>query len=430
MKIIYTLIATAVLVTSCKSTEENLTSESKSDKKESVIKPIANVDNEQETFRVEANKADTILLSNGGSIVFEENSFVDSKGKLIKGKVDVHWEEFHSLEDIMLSGIPMKYDSAGVAYDLSSGGMFTMSASQKDKKVELADGKSAQVNLASLQDTPCYNFYELDTTSGQWKYETTKSGEVASAEKDVEDNDESEGVDILHIDLMTDHVEELADKEILGWKTKDKITKKDRNLLSKTYSKSKLEKADTEGDYLATIVVGKERLSYTVQPYFMSDAVKDSKANNAELTSETSALLKYAADVASGKVIRSIEIDNFGTYNWDIVNYRENSQRVIAKFKFPKKTDSRLIALYLISPDENIIVKYDAGGDKQFSFDPDKRNCIVAIMPDNKLVSFSDKDFDIVRKKKRGTSYEFALKDTGIKLKSSKDISNHLEELI
>ncbi|MFT6500220.1 MAG: hypothetical protein ACJASQ_000327 [Crocinitomicaceae bacterium] len=430
MKTVFTIALVSALLVSCQSTGKNRIADTNpvSNEKKSAIKPIANVDAQSTIFQVEANQADTILLPNGGSIVFEKNSFADSEGKVVKGKVDVQWEEFHSLEDIMLSGIPMKYDSAGVAHDLVSGGMFTISATQKKKEVEMAEGKSAQVNLVSLQDTPCYNFYELDEETGDWAYETTQNGEVIEVPEEAKD--EAPETDVLQIELMTDNIEELQDKDIVGWKTLEPLSRKDRNILGSKYRKSKLEATDAKGEYLAKIVIGKEIHNYKVKPYFMSDAVKDSKVNNAELTAETEALLKYANDVASGKVIRSIEIDDFGTYNWDVVNKRENSKRMIASFDFPDETDTRIVSLFLISPDENIIVNYNASGDKMFSFDPDKRNCIIAILPDNSLVSFSDKDFDAVRAAKRGTSYEFKMKPTKIKLKSAKDISNHLEELI
>ena len=74
--------------------------------------------------------------------------------------------------------------------------------------------------------------------------------------------------------------------------------------------------------------------------------------------------------MASGKVIRSIEIDGFGTYNWDIINKREIPLPLFANFDFPGKVDPRMVSLFLISPDENAVVKYDATGAAQFSFDP------------------------------------------------------------
>ncbi|NRA11547.1 MAG: hypothetical protein HRT57_06305, partial [Crocinitomicaceae bacterium] len=365
MKSILFFVLIAGLIVSCQSTGKNIIADSdpKTDEKKSAIQPIANVDSQSQLFQVEANEADTILLPNGGSIVFEKNSFVDSKGKVVKGKVDVKWEEFHSLEDIMLSGIPMKYDSAGVAHDLVSGGMFTISASQKNKEVEMAEGKSTKVNLVSLQDTPCYNFYVLDEETGDWAYESTETGEVLKDAVEPKKSEPDSNSEILQIELMTDNIEELHGKDIVGWKTVTPLNAKDKNILASRYTKSKLETTDIKGEYLAKIVIGKKTHDYKVKPYFMSDAVKYSRGNNAEIAAETKALLKYANDVANGKVIRSIEIDNFGTYNWDVVNKRENSKRMIASFTFPDKTDSRIISLFLISPDENIIVNYNAGGD-------------------------------------------------------------------
>ena len=87
----------------------------------SVIQPIAGLENSIQQFKVDGIKRDTIFLSNGGSIIFEENSFVDPTENQLR-EVDVSWEEFHTLGDIIASGIPMKYDSAGVAFDLVSGG--------------------------------------------------------------------------------------------------------------------------------------------------------------------------------------------------------------------------------------------------------------------------------------------------------------------
>jgi hypothetical protein len=122
--------------------------------------------------------------------------------------------------------------------------------------------------------------------------------------------------------------------------------------------------------------------------------------------------------------------DNFGTYNWDIINKRDNSLPLYAKFNFPKKVDPKLVSLYLISPEENVIVEYDPAGDEKFSFDPNLKNCLIAILPGNKLVSVSDSGFSNARKLNKGQICEFDFKETGIKLKSAKDIMNHMNVLI
>ncbi len=392
----------------------------------SSIQPL-NFKNNQRVFKVSGTEATIIDLENGGSIEFPENAFVDAVGNPIKGKVDVEWEEFHTLGDIIASGIPMKYDSSGVAFDFVSGGMFTINASQKGKPVELADGKSATVNVASISDTPCFNFYELDEESGDWSYETTKEGEKVpepgeSASQEVKET-------IIDQDYDVSKFQDLAGVEIIGWKTKDRMDPLVGRVLSSPHVKSRL--IEENGGYAIEYVNGNETRTIHVDPYTMEDAINDSKKNSQELAQEVSEELAYLQKVAAGKVIRSIQIENFGTYNWDIAYKRENSKMIASRFNFPDVKNSKLLTVYLISPDEDVVVKYDPSGRDPFSFDPDMRNCLVAITPDNKLLTVSNEGFSDARAAKDNkTIIDFNFEKTGITLKSSTDIMNYLDRLI
>ena len=162
----------------------------------------------------------------------------------------------------------------------------------------------------------------------------------------------------------------------------------------------------------------------------MDQALADSKKNSTLLEKELGGLVEYQRNLAAGKVVRSIEIDGFGTYNWDIIHKRENSLPLFAKFDLPENVDLRLVSLFLISPDENAVVKYDAKGASQFSFDPNLSNCLIAIMPDNSLMSVSDKGFNKARGLSSGSSCTFSFEKTNIKLKSPNDIMSHINALI
>ena len=428
MKPVYLFLAAGLMIAACNEAPE-IASNEKEDKDPiaSVIDPLTGIDELTKVFTIDPTIAQTIQLANGGSIEFPANAFVDSNGNPVTGNVDVNWQEFHSLGDIIVSGIPMKYDSAGVANDLTSGGMFTISASQKNKDLELAPGKKAKVNLASIQDTPCYNFYELDEETGDWKYETTKEAEPL--EEEEEDRAEVEKPsNILDVQVSTAKFPELNADDIVGWKTVGEMDPTIKNLSRSHQTKARLSKEGS--DYVIEFQNLDVKKSVKVQPYLMEEAMADSKVNEVELNREIAELAQYQADVAAGRVIRSIEIDNFGTYNWDIINKRENSLPLLAKFDFSRKVNTDLVALYLISPDENVVVNYSADGKDPFSFDPEKKNCLIAIMPDNKLYAVSDAGFDKARSKEKGQVCTFKFKDSGIKLKSSKDIMNHLNKLI
>lgn len=396
----------------------------------SAILPIEGTEAVPTVFQVSAEQAQTIDLGNGGSLEFPENAFVDQNGNPVKGKVDVEWQEFHTLGDILLSGIPMKYDSAGVQYDLVSGGMFTIHASQKGQPVEIAPAKKVGVNVASIQDTPCYNFYEMDEKSGKWSYETTKVGMAMVQDQEKEQKAAPSKPDLLDVKLSTKAFPELAKLDIVGWEAKRKLTDGEKAILKRGSTKLRLIQSDSIGLALEAKTAAEQLLRIPVAPYTLDQAMKDSKQNKKELDQSLAEVVAHAKELAAGRVIRSIEIDNFGTYNWDIINKRENSLQLFAQFNYPEKVNPSLVSLFLLSPEENAIVRYNPEGDEMFSFDPNKKNCIIAILPGNKVASVSNEGFAEARRLKKGQKFEFNLKNTGIKLNSSKDIMNHMNELI
>lgn len=416
-----------LIISACGQAETNAVEEAISQQQvaNSVINPL-NFDLGATTYKVDALKGDTIFLDNGGTVIFDTECFVDAKGNPVKGEVDVAWQEFHSLADIMASGIPMKYDSAGVDNDLVSGGMFTIDASQKGEQLKMAKGKGAQVNLVSIQDTPCYNFYDLDEETGDWSYQTTKTGEV------VEDEEQAvEKIDgtIIEANLSLKNFPELQDEYLVGWKTTSEVPEKTKAWLKQTSTKIRILK-QVGKTYVLEAKAGEAIKTFKAVPYSMQQAVADSKKNQSELDKEINEIEEYQKKMASGQVVRSIRIEGFGTYNWDICNMRENSRGVIASFDFPKGVNVKLVTMSLISPEENAIINYNPEGDRKFSYDPSKKNCLVAILPSNELVVVSSRDFGKVRRVSDGGSYTFKFKRTGIKLETPEDLAHYIDRLI
>jgi len=425
-KIIY--LSTALLViAACGQTEKKAAVESESQQviTESVIKPL-NFDLGATTYKVDAVKGDTIFLDNGGTVVFDTECFVDSKGNPVKGEVDVAWQEFHSLADIMASGIPMKYDSAGVDNDLVSGGMFTIKASQNDEQLEMGKGKGAEVNMVSLQDTPCYNFYDLDEKTGDWTYQTTKSGKVVEDTEPV-----SEKVDgtIIEAKLSLKKFPELQKKDLIGWKTTTDLPEKTKNWLKQTSTRIRILERFPEF-YVLEAKAGESVKTFKAKPYTVEEAIADSRKNQSEHDKAINEIEEYQKKMAVGKVVRSIRIAGFGTYNWDICKIRSNSRAIVASFEFPKGINKKLVTMSLVSPEENAIINYNPEGDPKFSFDPGKKNCLVAILPSNELVVVSNKAFAKARKLSNGSSFTFKFKRTGIKLETPEDLSHYIDRLI
>lgn len=187
-----------------------------------------------------------------------------------------------------------------------------------------------------------------------------------------------------------------------------------------------------DGTYQVEVKSGKKRQEFRLKPYTLNEARKDTRSNERQLNREMDQILAYQQKLAAGKVVRSIEIPNFGTYNWDIAYKRKNSVILAAEFEFPEDVMKKLVHLFLISPDENAIVRYEATGSEMFSYDPEKRNCLIALMPDNRLMVVDNRKFNNSRK--TGTAgkpkavYEF--EDTGVKVHNPEDIQMHLPKFI
>ena len=100
-----------------------------------VISPaIDGIDIPLSEYSVSASAGDTLYYSSGSIIIFPANSFVDKKGRVVSGDVQVRYREFSNPVDFYLSGIPMDYEDAGKHYTFESSGMAEILAFRGSKK--------------------------------------------------------------------------------------------------------------------------------------------------------------------------------------------------------------------------------------------------------------------------------------------------------
>ena len=145
------------------------------------------------SMKVDANKGGVYEHKTGSRIVIPQSAFVNDKGALIEGEVDIRYREFHDYVDFFLSGIPMTYDSAGVTYTLESAGMMEVYAEQAGKRVRMAPGKDLNVELVSYINVPdvtvppAYNIYKLDEEARNWVF--TEVDKIQIMEDDLDNLD-------------------------------------------------------------------------------------------------------------------------------------------------------------------------------------------------------------------------------------------------
>ena len=113
-------------------------------------------------WEMDADQAKVFKLKNGSNIHVPAGAFINKFGQPVKGKVEIKYREFHNAADIIASGIPMHYDSAGTRYHFESGGMFEIRGNQNGEPVFLANGKNIDVNMVSYNKDENFNHYYLN----------------------------------------------------------------------------------------------------------------------------------------------------------------------------------------------------------------------------------------------------------------------------
>ncbi|MEZ4937438.1 MAG: hypothetical protein R2799_07575 [Crocinitomicaceae bacterium] len=344
------------------------------------------------SYIVEASKGAVIHTEKGSVIRIPEHAFVDQNGNPIQGEVAIHFEEFHDFADIASSGIPMFYDSLGEKSDLRSAGMFRIEGSQKGQPVEVAKGKKLGVDLASIEDTPCYNFYKQED-NGQWNYLHTENATqpdslISNAmPKNPGQQDLSNAISI---DIDYTDIPELNMYRSLIWRyVGNSIPKLMTSLNHKT---AKI--IPVKGEALTyELQVQKEGKLHTmkIQPILTGKDL-DLALSKYQQTIETMQSNPNSI-YYKPKVVRSVEIDGFGTYNWDIKNKREKDQ---VSFPMIAKVDGKVpseLRISLISFSENIVVNYTKESLKDFSFDPKSKNLLIAFYGNNQVAVLKSENF-------------------------------------
>lgn len=358
----------------------------------SSIKPIPGLEVPVRTFEVSSSEKSTIELPNGGSIEIPANAFVDQQGKPITGKVEIEWQEYHSLTDILFSGIPMAYDSAGIQGALQSGGMFTIHGTQNNVPIEVAKNKTLEVNLASNHPQKQFNFYRLDEKEGEWTYKTTANAAInpkATVDETPTETDNSKYVTLnMHVAFHKDSFPELNRDEILAWEVeKNQISEKQLQALNLEMSKARITgKSGTN----FIVQISNSKANHILVAHPVTFGTKSLSHTNAKKTVQEEA--QYVAEFqdlsTQGKLIRSIEIPGFGTYNWDCM-YHRDSEDILVDLSIPGEKLNELARYFFIIPEDGIVIPIS---NKPTLHIPKNETCaVIAISTNNTVHSIPHK---------------------------------------
>lgn len=144
-----------------------------------VAPPFSKMEIAPETYTVQAQKGASLTTPKGSTIHIPAGSLVDANGEPIDGNVEVSFTEYHTREDIVLSGIPMHYSEGDEDGYLVTAGMCTITASYQGSEVGIAPDKEIEIELASeYRGEGDVEFFALDEATGVW----TKTGAPQAVE--------------------------------------------------------------------------------------------------------------------------------------------------------------------------------------------------------------------------------------------------------
>jgi hypothetical protein len=135
-----------------------------------IAPPISKLNVPYTSYNVKAEQGATIKHTSNSKIIIPKKAFVNKQGQDIVGEVEIKYREFHNQADIIASGIPMTYDSAGVQSHLESAGMIDIKGYQNGEPVFINPKKQITVEFASEHTEDKFNMYALDTIARNWTY--------------------------------------------------------------------------------------------------------------------------------------------------------------------------------------------------------------------------------------------------------------------
>ena len=421
--------------TEATSTLSETTSENVELTKQSIAPPIQGVDVGFNSFEIKTSKSQTLKLDNGTSIEIPENAFVDANGNIITESVNVNYREFHDAASVLLSGIPMKASFNGVDGDMQTAGMFEIQATSNNQEVFLADGKDITVNMASNVDGDNYDFWLFDKEKGDWdnkgvtapkpnlkkqeaKSALAKLNKIQAPAKPVK-FDKTKPV--LNFDINVESFPELKEMKNIFWQYagKGENPQNAKWIFQEKWATADIKKGKKGNDYVLVLKSDNRNFSTTVcasqsgKEFEKSLETYDQQMKEYKATAmskdEKTNFMKRQADF-----IRSMKINKMGIYNYDILLKNDENLLFAANFDFGSnsKVNSK-VNVYLITNDSRSVVAFPYAQRDRFGINPNVDNRLIAILPNNKIATFSQQDFDDYIddiREANGDAYTFKMK--------------------
>lgn len=400
------LIGLVLLGVSC-----NLLSTTKS-KNQEIKPPITAADIPFNEYLIHPDSSITINMPTGTAIRISANVFEREDGKPIKGSIAFKVREFHSVYDILRSGIPMSTNADQKNF-LQSAGMIELRANNNGMAVKLKEGKQLEVALAGYKISDGYDLY-YTADGSEWaitnRFVTDSNNRRKNRLRDLliipqAPIDTGEITKDLIVSLQADLTavpylkpfanlqwridkndinpkviaalriiwDEVAIREISGRKLKYEL------VFKKKQSVTSGSEIDQQLVVKATPIVGgknkrEDRRMFAEQMVAYKNTI-------AKIEEEKTRLLQEAT------MLNSFKISKMGIWNVDRIMKCDDMFFVNASFDFEKEISREInnLKVFVLYEDDNSVIPYKAKEWNKIGFRPNKKTSLVVVLPKNEI---------------------------------------------
>ncbi|HMX38755.1 MAG TPA: T9SS type A sorting domain-containing protein [Saprospiraceae bacterium] len=393
------------------------------------------------THTVQPGQTTTLTMPSGSTVEIPAAVFVTLDGQPVTKPVDIQFREFHNAAHIIASGIPMKVRGAnGHEEWMQTAGMFEIKGSSEGREVKIAPGKSITVNLVS-EVSGEYPAWYFDPAQGNWVQQGTNTPtaspaaqslvrEVASlraatAQPPVAPLAVDKSKPSLDFKLDLSEFPELRSLRNIVWQyagDDPKLDPANNRWIKKTnWSEAKLEEGKKAGQYILTLVGDEQDYIIPVQASLSGSDLSAAQASYEKAMVKYRELQAQLEDKAAlmeqqASFRRSMRVQGFGIYNYDRLLHRSDALATAADFDFGPEIPpalKKLAVVYLITADQRGVIELPFYDWSSFSYLPAQDNRMVAVLPGNRIATFSQDDFEDQRQliaEAKGGRYVFKMK--------------------
>lgn len=134
------------------------------------FKPLfPNEKKKYELATIDPNTSNSIIFNDLSSFEIPPNAFVNLKGEIVKSDVKIVYQSIRTQADIIRTGVPMTFDSAGKTEYFKTNGMFEIRAFSGNEALSLRQGVNLRATFPAKNDGLNYNLYTMNDNLGAWQ---------------------------------------------------------------------------------------------------------------------------------------------------------------------------------------------------------------------------------------------------------------------